>query len=139
MEYKSLLEDAYNNIIQKDNLNSASVCGRFEVLNVAGHFEGSRTIITNFLKVSSCIRRSPEHLIKFLSKELATSAELSGDRLILCRKVSSANVNEKVAKYVKCFVTCGKCGKPDTELSEENYKLFLKCLACGNKVEIHKI
>jgi translation initiation factor 2 subunit 2 len=77
--------------------------------------------------------------MKFLSGELASSAEISGDRLIFSRKVSSKEVNRKIEKYVNRFVLCPSCRKPDTELNNEGNKAFLKCLACGKKAEVHKI
>ncbi|MFA4960885.1 MAG: translation initiation factor IF-2 subunit beta [Candidatus Pacearchaeota archaeon] len=133
MEYEELLSEAYKNV-------KVIECGdRFEILKVNGHHEGTRTIITNFMKIVSCLRRNPEHIIKFLSKDLASSAELSGERLIFSRKLTSKEVNEKIEKYVNKFVLCPKCKKPDTELIEEGNKLFLKCLACGTKNEIHKL
>jgi len=139
MEYETLLDEAYKNVKSNGNLNYPNTCGRFEILKVVGHHEGSRTLIDNFCRVASCIRRNPEHLMKFLNKELASSSEICGERLIFSRKVSSMEVNDKIQKYVNQFVLCSKCKKPDTELVEEEGKLFLRCLACGNKCEIHRI
>ena len=72
-------------------------------------------------------------------KELASQGEIKGDRLILSRKLASKDINAKIEKYVNRFVLCPKCEKPDTELSEEGGKTFLRCLACGEKQEVHKI
>jgi translation initiation factor 2 subunit 2 len=47
--------------------------------------------------------------------------------------VPSAKINQKVEQYVKEFVLCKECGKPDTELSKEDRMSFVKCLACGAK------
>jgi translation initiation factor 2 subunit 2 len=131
--YEALLEQAY------EEVKPVQECKRFEVLNVKGHHEGTRTIISNFSQVVTCIRRSADHFIKFLTKELASSAEISGDRLILSRKVSSKDVNDKIEKYVRTFVLCPKCKKPDTELCEEGGKSYLRCLACGEKYEVHRV
>lgn len=134
MDYETLLDEAY------ENVTAATACERFEVIGVKGHHEGIRTVITNFPQIAACIRRDQAHLIKFLSKELASSAELSGDRLILSRKLSSKVVNEKIEKYVGIYVTCKNCGKPDTELSDSgNSCMTVRCLACGTKSEVHKI
>ena len=133
MEYEELLNEAY------ENVEATEECGRFEVLKVKGHHEGIRTVISNFGQIVTCIRRKPEHFLKFLTKELASQAEVKGDRLILSRKLASKDVNDKIEKYVNMFVLCGKCAKPDTELSEEGGKTFLRCLACGEKKEFHKI
>jgi len=132
MEYEELLDEAYCNV------EVSSGCERFEILKVKGHHEGVRTVILNFCQILACLRRSPEHVMKFLSKELASSVEMKGDRLILSRKLASKDINEKIELYVKRFVLCPKCGKPDTEL-EVGAKTFLRCLACGNKYEVHKV
>ena len=133
MEYEALLEEAY------ENVEATEEAGRFEVLKVKGHHEGIRTVISNFGQVVANVRRTPEHLLKFLSKELASQGEIKGDRLILSRKLASKDINAKIEKYVNKFVLCPKCAKPDTELSEESGKTFLRCLACGEKQEVHKI
>ncbi len=133
MDYESMLSEAY------ENVNFTQVCERFEVKKCEGHHEGSKTMITNFLAIASCLRREPEHLAKFLFKELAAAGEIAGDRLILTRKVSSQQVNDKIIKYTGLFVTCPGCTKPDTELVEEEGKTYLRCLACGTKKEIHNL
>jgi translation initiation factor 2 subunit 2 len=133
MGYEELLDLAY------ENVEVSEECNRFEVMKVKGHHEGVRTVISNFGKVATCLRRKPEHLLKFLGKELGIQGEIKGERLILSRKLSSKDVNAKVEKYARRYVICEKCGKPDTEFDGDNGKLFVRCLACGNKNEVHKI
>ena len=133
MSYESLLEQAY------EKIEPVEESGRFDVLKVKGHHEGTKTVITNFGQVVNSIRRAPEHLMKFLNKELASSSEIKGERLILSRKLSSKDINDRIEKYVKRFVLCPKCGKPDTGLGDVGGKVFLNCLACGEKYELHKI
>ena len=133
MNYELLLDEAY------EKVKPTEECERFEILKVKGHHEGTKTVVTNFSQIVSCVRRAPEHLIKFLTKELASSSEVSGDRLILSRRLSSKEINEKIERYVTRFVLCLKCKKPDTELCEERGKLYLRCLACGAKYEVHRI
>jgi len=133
MEYEELLTQAY------EKVEPVSECCRFEVLKVKGHHEGSRTIVTNFSQIVSCVRRPSWHLMKFLSKELASSAEVSGDRLILSRRLSSKDINERIGRYVNRFVICSKCGKPDTEMTLLECNALIKCMACGAKQEVHRI
>ena len=106
---------------------------RFEVPVIEGHIEGKKTILTNFLIIASYIRRNPEHFQKFILKELATSGQREGERLILNNKIASSKINAKIDRYVKEFVICKECGKPDTELKKENRLSFMQCLACGAK------
>jgi len=126
--YEKLLDKAYVGIKKMDPSSA-----RFEVPKVKGHFEGKKTILTNFFQIASHIRREPEHFQKFLLKELATSGHKEQDRLILNNRIPSAKINEKIQNYVKEFVLCKECGKPDTELKKQNRLIFLHCLACGAK------
>ena len=126
--YEELLEEAHKKIKKvEDNGN------RFEIPKIEGHFEGRKTILTNFLQIASHIRRKSEHLQKFLLRELATSGQIEGDRLVLNNKILSAKINQKIEDYVKEFVLCKECKKPDTELIKEDRLTFIHCLACGAK------
>jgi translation initiation factor 2 subunit 2 len=126
--YEQLLNEAYSKIKKPETSGE-----RFEIPKVEGHFEGKKTIVTNFSQIVSYIRRSPEHFQKFLLKELAVSGQKEGDRLVLNNKIPSTKINEKIQQYVKEFVLCKECGKPDTELTKEDRLTFVKCLACGAK------
>lgn len=128
MEYDKLLDKAYEEVKQVDTGS-----GRFEVPKIEGHFEGRKTVLTNFFQIASYLRRSPEHLQKFILKELAASGQKEGDRMILNIKVPSRRINEKIEQYVKEFVLCKECKKPDTELKKEGRLMFIHCLACGAK------
>jgi len=126
--YESLLEEAYEKV---KPLSSSGE--RFEIPKIEGHFEGKKTILTNFFQIASHIRRNPEHFQKFMLKELAVAGQKEGDRFIMNMNVPSAKINQKVEQYVKEFVICKSCGKPDTELVKEDRLSFVKCLACGAK------
>lgn len=128
MDYEKLLTQAYEKV-KKVESNS----DRFEIPKIQGHYEGKKTILTNFFQISSYLRRKPEHIQKFLLKELAASGQKEGERLVINSKIPSAKINEKVESYVKEFVLCKECGKPDTELKKEERLTFLHCLACGAK------
>ena len=128
MEYEKLLDEAYKKVKQV-----AGTGARFEIPKVDGHFEGKKTILTNFFQIVSELRREPEHVQKFLLKELASSGHKEGDRLVLNKKVSREKINSKIEQYAKEFVICKECGKPDTELKKEDRLNFVHCLACGAK------
>ncbi|MEK6899209.1 MAG: translation initiation factor IF-2 subunit beta [Nanoarchaeota archaeon] len=129
--YEQLLDEAYNQIKQVQSSGE-----RFEIPKVAGKVEGKNTIITNITAIASYIRRPIEQIAKFLQKELAVAGEISNERLILKTKLNSQRVNEKIEAYVKEFVLCSECKKPDTEIVLEKGVKFKKCLACGAKTPI---
>ena len=126
--YEKLLEDAYNKIKKTEGNGE-----RFEVPKVEGHFEGKKTILTNFYQIASHLRRSPEQFQKFMLREIAAQGQREGDRLILNIKVPSTKINQKIEEYASEFVLCKECKKPDTELLREDRVTFIHCLACGAK------
>ena len=132
-DYEKLLEEAYNKV-KKVETNG----DRFEIPKIEGHIEGKKTILTNFPQIASYLRRDSEHIQKFILKELATSGQKEGDRLVLNNKIPSSKINSKIEQYTKEFVVCRECGKPDTELTKENRLTFLHCLACGAKHPIRE-
>jgi translation initiation factor 2 subunit 2 len=132
--YEELLNQAYAQVKQVEHNGS-----RFEMPKIEGHFEGKRTILTNFFQIATYIRRDSEHFQKFILKELAASGQREGDRLILNIKVPSSKIIFKIEQYVKEFVLCKECGKPDTELIKQERMNFIHCLACGAKHSVGKI
>ncbi len=133
MTYEELLEEAYKKIKPVEGKE------RFKVPEAESHVEGNKTIISNFLKIASYLRRPPEHVEKFLEKELAAQGKKDGDRLILIRKILPRKIQEKLESYVEKYVLCKECKKPDTEIIKQDGFLFIHCLACGAKHSIAKI
>jgi translation initiation factor 2 subunit 2 len=132
-DYEKLLGEAF------EKVKPCEFCDRFEVKKAEGMHEGNKTIVTNFCQIAGCLRRKPEHLAKFLLGELASPGNIDGDRLVLTRKLTSVQINEKIEKYSNLFVKCSNCGKPDTEIVKEGAQSFLKCMACGTKKIVHDL
>ena len=132
--YEKLLDSAYKKVkvIEKDT-------GRFEVPQVSGKVAGKNTIITNIGAIATHIRRPVEHLAKYLQKELAISGKVDKDRLILNTRLNSIKVNDKMNSYVKEFVLCDQCKKPDTEIITEKGIKYKNCLACGSKSPVRSL
>jgi len=129
LNYKELLEKGRKELPE----SLKTTAGRFEIPKVKGHLEGNKTIISNFNQIAHTLNRDQSHLLKFLQRELATPAIIKGQRLVLGRKISASQINDKIRLYAGTFVLCPDCGKPDTQLKKEDKVLFLKCMACGAK------
>ena len=106
---------------------------RLEIPKVKGHIQGTKTIITNFFQICKILDREPDHVLKFLSKELATKADVKNVSVLFNNRIPSVKINEKIQKYADIFVICKECKKPDTEIVKEGRLSFLHCLACGAK------
>lgn len=106
---------------------------RFEMPKLEVFFQGRQTIVKNFVDAANKIRRPPEHILKFLTKELATPCSSDSQRAVFQSKLSSMLIQKKFESYVKDFVICSACGRPDTKLVKEDRIEFIKCEACGAK------
>ncbi|NIP40980.1 MAG: translation initiation factor IF-2 subunit beta, partial [Candidatus Aenigmarchaeota archaeon] len=134
--YEKLLDQAFGKLPEKSESGE-----RFQMPKASVLPAGARTIITNFVEIANSLRRKPDHLQKFLLKELATSGsgELKGNRLIVQGRFRSDVVDKKIELYMKEYVLCPDCGKPDTKFMKEDRYLFLKCEACGSKHVVKKV
>ena len=131
-DYKKLLEKA-----RKDLPEHVFQKERFEIPNVKGHIQGSRTVISNFLQIANLLGREPEHMLKFVLRELATPGEIKkSGSVIVGSKVPASRINEKINQYANSFVFCYECGKPDTKIEKEGNLSFIKCMACGARHSI---
>jgi translation initiation factor 2 subunit 2 len=115
----------------------ASGVERFIIPNVRGHIEGNKTIISNFIQIAQHFGRTPEHVLKFVLKELATPGEIKKQFVVFGTKVPASRINEKIKKYAETFVICKECSKPDTKMMKEGDVYFLKCNACGARYSIY--
>lgn len=130
-DYTKLLERAYSNLPK-----TVGTGERFEIPKVVGIRMGRRTIVQNFVDISSVMNRDPHHLLKFLSRELATAASLDGSRAIFQGKFDVGTVTRLLNIYAQRYVICPICNRPDTKIEKEGRYLFLRCEACGAKSSI---
>jgi len=134
MDYETLLNKAYEKLPKKEKY-----LDRFEIPIVESVVQGNQTIIKNFSQICEMLRRDPQHLLKFLTKELATPANFDGSRIILQTKIPQGLIQKKLESYVKEYVICKECGRPDTSLIRKDRIFFLNCDACGAKSSVKSI
>ncbi len=132
MDYDSLLDKAYKELPEQSGSGE-----RFEIPILDAFVEGNKTIIKNFFSVLQKIRRKPEHLVKFFTAEFAVPATVEGERLVLHRKLRPELINKKFTDYVKNYVICTQCGKPDTHIEDSGHRSkVLICEACGARAAV---
>ncbi|MHA1832023.1 MAG: translation initiation factor IF-2 subunit beta, partial [Candidatus Helarchaeota archaeon] len=101
--------------------------------------EGNRTIIQNFKEITDLLNRDPNHLLKYLNRELATRGNLQGGRAIFVGRFSEFLLNSLIKRYTEKYVICPVCKRPDTRLIKEGKFSFIQCDACGAKESIKSI
>ena len=104
---------------------------RFEIPKVKGRIEGNKTVISNFFQIANTIGRKPQHLLKYVLKELATPGSLKNQTVVFGSKIPASKINEKIKNYVEEFVFCKECDSPDTKMVKEGDIYYIKCQACG--------
>ena len=93
--------------------------------------EGKTTVLENFAAIADKLNREPEHVFKLLLRELGTAGKLEGSRAIFHGRFTTGVISELIEAYVKDYVTCSECGRPDTHLIKSDRILTLRCDACG--------
>lgn len=109
---------------------------RFSVPKAYSVIQGNRTFIQNFREIADAMNRDPQHLLKFLLRELGTAGNLEGGRAIMQGKFTHFLINERLDDYVQKFVMCHECNRPDTRIIREDRIFLLKCEACGAKAPL---
>lgn len=131
MDYNELLDKAYEKLPKIEGTGERFEIPKVEVLN-----QGNKTIINNFIKITQIIRREPDHLLKYLTKALAVPGAVEGQKLVLNTNLSAKRIQDKIDVYVKTYVICKECSRPDTKLVKEGRITLIKCEACGAKSNI---
>ena len=96
-------------------------------------WQGNRTFFRNFSEFPKILRRDPEKLLQYLSKEFATPAQFGGDKAVFVGKKDPHEFTIRLNRYLKEYVECPTCKSPDTRVEKENRVTSLKCEACGAK------
>lgn len=93
--------------------------------------EGKTTVLENFAGIADKLNREPEHIFKFLLRELGTAGKIDGSRAIFQKRFTTEVISDLINAYVKEYVICSECGRPDTHLIKSERILTLRCDACG--------
>lgn len=133
-DYEKMLKNVRSEIPQ-----IASKQKRLELPRINASVVGTRTIFYNFKDMAEALNRDPQHLLKFLSREMATAATLQGSRVVFKGKFSRRTFQTLIQRYKKEFVTCPVCKLPDTKIQKEKRLSFLVCEACGAKSSIREL
>jgi translation initiation factor 2 subunit 2 len=134
LDYEKLLTRIYLSLPKKTLTNE-----RFELPVAQSIIQGKQTIVKNFTKIAKDLNRDPKQLYKFFMKEISTSSTIVNQSLILNGIFNAKKIHDILQKYIKNFVLCSECHKPDTEIVTQNNVKILKCSACGATTALPKL
>jgi len=128
-EYEKLLKRIEDNLSNAEKQTST----RFELPIVDVMWEGQKTFLRNFAEFPKVLRRDPDKVLQYLSKEFAVPAERMGDKAMFIGRRDPDDFTRLLQIYVKDYLECPTCKSPDTKIVKENRISFLICEACGAK------
>jgi len=128
-DYENLLDRIKDKLGDTDNESQT----RFELPVVDVMWEGQKTFLRNFSEFPKILRRDPQKVLQYLSKEFAVPAEMQGDKAMFVGRRAPDDFTRLFQIYVKDYLECTTCKSPDTKILKENRISFLICEACGAK------
>ncbi len=133
-DYETLLKRARSQIPEV-----SSKKGRLEIPRLNYATVGMRTVVHNFREVAQALDRDPQHLLKYLSSEMATAATMQESRAIFQGKFRMDTFDTLLQRYMENYVICPICKSPDTKIVREKRLSFLVCAACGAKSAVKQL
>ena len=112
---------------------------RFEIPRPRCHVVGMRTVFRNYKETCDVLNRDAHHLLKFLSREMATAGTTDKSRVVFQGRFSYDTFERLLKRYVDEFVTCPVCKSPDTNIVREKRLCFLICEACGARSSVRSV
>jgi len=134
MDYEKMLEEAYSQLPFE-----VSEHKRFEVPRPNCTVSGPRSVLHNFKDICDALNRDQLHVLRFLSKEMATAGTIEGSRATFQGRFNGETFMRLIERYVKEFVVCPVCKRPDTKIVKEKRLYFLICEACGARSSVRPV
>jgi translation initiation factor 2 subunit 2 len=137
-----LLDYNYDDLLKRARSEIPEVTMKKERLEMPRLFVsmvGMRTTISNFKEVADTLDRDPQHILKFLTREMATAATYHDGRAIFQGKFPRDTFERLLQRYMENYVVCPVCKRPDTKIQKEKRLSFVVCNACGAKSSIKQL
>ncbi|MFX0102595.1 MAG: translation initiation factor IF-2 subunit beta [Candidatus Hodarchaeota archaeon] len=135
-DYTALLDNALSKLPE-----DAMRRDRFNIPEASILSEGNKTFIKNFKSISEKLKRDSKHFLKYLLNEIGTRGDMdeASGRVILQGKFSKRAIHDAIESYVKEFILCETCKKPDTVIERQGRQYILVCHACGARQSVRRI
>jgi len=93
---------------------------------------GKRTFWVNFVEICNQMKRTPEHVLAFVTAELGAEGSINEEKMLLKDKFNTKQIESLLKKYINEYVICSLCKTSNTVLiKDSNTRLYiLKCESC---------
>ena len=133
-EYEKLLENIYDKLPKKTKQTE-----RFEMPYLSSFIQGKQTVLRNLTEAANKIDRKPKHILKYIAKDLGTIGILDGQRGVLTGVFRENLISSRFTNYIKEYVICKECGKPDTEIIKFEGIDHKRCEVCGARAPVKHV
>ena len=127
-DYESLLDTAIDELPEGASERSGE---RFQVPEVQSVIQGTKTIWQNLHTISRVLDRPEKEVVKFFVSRLGTTGKILDTRAIFKGRFVLQQLSDILVLYIKTYVTCPNCGRPDTVIKKDKNGYSLSCSACG--------
>ncbi|MEM0359550.1 MAG: translation initiation factor IF-2 subunit beta [Candidatus Hadarchaeales archaeon] len=100
---------------------------------------GNRTVLKNLKAIASALNRDPQHLMKFLLRELGAAGSSDGSQAFFQGRFTPSVIKGRIDRYMEEFVKCKSCNRPDTKLVKQGRIYMMRCEACGARSSVRNI
>jgi len=121
MDYESSLDRAMDSVPEIDSSGE-----RLSVPDANAQKDGAFTRLTNLESIADTLSRDPDHLHRFVQRELGTNGKLEQGVGRYNGNFSGSDLDAAVEEYIQTYVLCG-------DAVEENETYTLKITSTGRK------
>ena len=98
----------------------------------------NKNAFMNISTICKQLEREPELLAKFLQRRMNSGLKYKEGLLMGPQSMTKEMVSSIIDLFISDNILCGKCGNPETELSDKGAVFGRTCRACGGEDEIPK-
>ena len=92
-----------------------------------------------YYEIADILDRNPQHILKFLTREMATAATFHDSRAIFQGRFKRDSFQRLLQRYLQSHVIRPVCKRPDTKIVKDKRLNFLECNACGARSSVKQL
>lgn len=132
LTYQSMLETIFRALNKKRDMTERQQQQQQVDIEPVIKALSSKTVqLLNLLDICQAYRRTPDHLLSYLSSELKVHATMDDKGIATFKtRITLAQLKYNIRQYQREFVQCNGCTSYNTLLPRENGSYHLRCNDC---------
>lgn len=136
--YESLLDRVFKSMAQRGIGKGDKETQRYVVKPPKMSRMGTkRTVYENFGETCADLSRDQKHVMNYILAELGATGNITEKGTLIIRGKFTSGMMEKILKpYIKEYVLCKTCKRPNTVLTKTDRLTFMECQDCSSKTTV---